>query len=240
MPDAPRWRALQRHTFVYVARDAHAQVADTVGDPAFRKLVAAWLADERPLIVRRQTRAFVPDTTPLAVGLALPPAEGKLRLALHVAPAAIDRLAPPPALSEVCAKLSLRWQRALVELSRRAADQGIAFRVFGSAAWQTVTGLQYLTDHSDIDLLWQPARRESLEAGIAILQACSDALGPPLDGEILFGIDAAVSWREWTQCAGSERVLVKSLRGASLCKREKLLGLLQSDATAMTAPVLAA
>jgi phosphoribosyl-dephospho-CoA transferase len=240
MPDAPHWRTLHRHAFVHVAREARSQVGLSIADPACRKLVFAWLGEGRPLIVRRQASDFAAETTSIAVGLALPPAEGKLRIALHLPPAAIDHVAPPPRLSAVCADMSARWRRVLEALDRRGAEHGIVFRVFGSAAWQAVTGLNYLTDHSDIDLLWRPADRAALEAGTALLQECNDLHGTPLDGEILFGSDAAVSWREWARCTDRERVLVKRLRGGSLCTRNALLGLMQDGATAMTVPALAA
>jgi phosphoribosyl-dephospho-CoA transferase len=226
MPDAQHWRTLRRHALVQVAPDARRSVVANVPDAASRAIVAAWLEASRPLIVRRQAPSFVAGRSALAVGLPLPPDKGKLRIALELAPSTVARVAPPLNLIDVIACVPPYWQRALARLHAAAVEKGVAFRVFGSAVWQVLTGLPYLTERSDLDLLWHPAQREELDVGVALLAAWQRATGVRADGEIVFGDDAAVSWREWRLCAGCQCVLVKDLTSVTLRTRDALLALL--------------
>lgn len=92
------------------------------------------------------------------------------------------------------------------ELQRLSA--GLDLRVFGSLAWQALTGLRCLGPGSDIDILLRPISRQQLQAGVALLSG--PAHGLPLDGEIMFPTGDAVSWKEWaTAGAARARVLVK-------------------------------
>jgi phosphoribosyl-dephospho-CoA transferase len=192
-------------------------------DAASRHIVAAWLAAGRPFIVRRQASGFIAGRSPVAVGLPLPPTHGKLRIALDLAPDTVACIVSPPAIADVIAAAPPRWQSALIRLRTAATKQGVVFRVFGSVAWQALTGLPYLTGRSDIDLLWHVAQREGLDAGVAVLSAWEVATGLRADGEIVFGDDAAVSWREWQRCPRHQRVLVKELTSTTLRTREELL-----------------
>lgn len=220
---------LGRHSLVWLtdegwqaALQARAQSADAaVILPALR----AWCDVRLPLIVRRADRASdaSPSSTLIPLGLPLPPEPStgiKPRIALYAAAAHVLRHLPPPLLHETLPQAPTRWQAALADLCNAAAAQGMTLRVFGSLAWQHLTGKPYVTATSDIDLLWQPADRAALDGGIALLAHHAQSL--PLDGEIVFPQDRAVSWKEWRQVAAHrqasgaqletplKRVLVKS------------------------------
>ena len=108
-----------------------------------------------------------------------------------------------------------------------AASAGLAPRVFGSAMWQHVTGLPYLHERSDLDLLWDippgldPA--PVVAQLVAALQALDAGPGPRLDGEIVLDRARAANWRELVPGAARE-VLVKTDTAVTLMSRGSFLG----------------
>jgi phosphoribosyl-dephospho-CoA transferase len=103
-------------------------------------------------------------------------------------------------------------------LNELAFWHSVQARVFGSLAWQTLTGLDYLSDRSDLDLLLDVHRDTDLDglaAGIAEIEAVAPMR---LDGELMREDGAAVNWREFH--AGAGEVLVKSIDGVGLLDKE--------------------
>ena len=217
---------MARHTLVWLRPEFRAVVAAQVTDGAMHTQVDAWLAADLPLVVARQPDTIAPDT--IAVGLALPPAQGKRRIALSVAAKDIVRYTPPLLLADAIAHAPAEWQPALAELHDAAINIHIKLRVFGSLAWQALSGLPYLTPQSDIDLLWHPNSHTQLQQGIELLARWEQASGLRADGEVLFGGSSAVSWREWAtlKSGDSQRVLVKRVSSAGLVDASELLELL--------------
>ena len=162
------------------------------------------------------------------MGLALPPAQGKRRIALSVHTHDIIRYTPPMLLADAIAHAPAEWQPALAELDAAATNLDIELRVFGSLAWQALSGLQYLTPQSDIDLLWHPLSNAQVQQGIALLAQWERSSGLRADGEVLFGGSSAVSWREWAtlKSGDDQRVLVKRVSTAELVDARELLELL--------------
>ena len=232
-------RDLHRHWLVWVAPDHHAAISSQVGSPGLRVPVRDFLAAGWPLVVRRQTGIdgeHVARGSSIAVGMPLPPSQGKLRLAFSVLPEWIIRTAPPLELAEAIPHLPLAWRAPLQQLIRGAEAIDIGFRVYGSAAWEALTGCRYLTPQSDIDLLWQPSHPTQIAAGIALLQAWEAQTGFTADGEICFGGDEAVAWREWSARQhmhdAGDRVLVKTLRGPRLAPRSELIAFITRNCRA--------
>jgi phosphoribosyl-dephospho-CoA transferase len=168
----------------------------------------------------------------IAVGLALPPAQGKRRIGLVVAMQDIVRHAPPLRLADAIAHAPAAWQPSLAELDAAATRIDIELRVFGSLAWQALSGIEYMTGKSDIDLLWHPQSNEQLQHGIALLQRWEQDHGLRADGEVLFGAGSAVSWREWATLKSGDdtRVLVKRISSAELVAARELLEMLHETA----------
>jgi phosphoribosyl-dephospho-CoA transferase len=164
----------------------------------------------------------------IVVGLALPPAQGKRRIALSVAAYDIARYTPPLRLADAIAHAPAAWQSALTELDAAAHYMDIELRIFGSLAWQALSGMPYLTPQSDIDLLWHPQSHAQLQQGIALLARWELDHGLRADGEVLFGANNAVSWREWAAVKSGEdrRVLVKRLSSAELVAAHELMEML--------------
>ncbi|EGF32713.1 Phosphoribosyl-dephospho-CoA transferase [Oxalobacteraceae bacterium IMCC9480] len=180
--------------------------------------IERWCAADWPLIVRRH-EADCP-TGQVCLGLALPPEPEsgiKHRLPLRIAIDEVTRSRPPLTLAEVRLVLPPAWQAALP-----AATMPLA--VFGSTALQAITGLPYLRETSDLDILLQPTTLAALTDGLALLTQVEALL--PLDGEIVFPSGAAVAWKEWRAASAqgaAMRVLAKHDEGVMLVRVDALL-----------------
>ncbi|HEY3180986.1 MAG TPA: malonate decarboxylase holo-[acyl-carrier-protein] synthase [Casimicrobiaceae bacterium] len=211
---------LARHVRVWPTALAYASMADSARDATARAAIELWFSRRWPLVVRRpdDDEIFFADDC-IAVGLPLPPALGKGRLKFRVASAGIAAHAPPLALDDVVAAMDPAWQRALAPLARDAARARSVLRVFGSAAWQAQTGLAYLHEWSDIDLLIEPADTSELDTAIALFERFARQTAIRLDAEIVFPGGDAVAWREWHRAKGDGRVLAKSLARVALVRK---------------------
>ena len=178
------------------ARDVmDAAVATVADDVADRRLIAAWIDARRPFVVRWQDLDCKARNV-LAVGLPLPPSQGKRRVALEVPLSSIERSSAPLALRDTVDSAPPGWREPLSHLHRLGVAAGVEFRVFGSLAWQALTGLAYVTEHSDLDLCWRPRSASHLDTLSARLGAAHQATGIAVDGESVFNDDHMVSWRK--------------------------------------------
>jgi len=239
---------LKRHDLVWLTR-AGWQAA-LAADPAREAVFSSWQREEWPVVVRRHEPPGVPNSgsgssagsapgneagneannepaREVCLGIALPPdADGvKQRIGLRAALEHIERSTSPLTLKAARPALSAQWRPGYTELQRLAA--GLDLRVFGSLAWQALTGLPYLSESSDIDILFRPVSQQQLGAGLALLAGPGHGL--PLDGEIMFPSGQAVSWKEWNAAGVAKaRVLVKEIGGVHLADPEALLATLRA------------
>lgn len=217
MPERP----LERHDLVWLA-PAAAGTALPAGpccaaDAEATRLLADWVKAGHPLIVARQDGAV--GAGQIRLGLALPPALGKRRLAFLVARHAIVCSMPPPTLSVTAlGTLPAHWQPLLSAMLALPELLAVLPRFYGSAAMQFATGLNCLEDDSDLDLLLTPPDWPGALAVCRALVALDDPRCPPrLDGEIRNKAGDAVAWRELA--TDSRQVLVKSLDQVRLVDR---------------------
>lgn len=148
------------------------------------------------------------------MGLPLPPSAGKRRIDILMATADIVSTAPPLPLGVAIGAAPAAWQPTLAKVMNMAQRHGVEARVFGSLAWRALTGLDYLTARSDLDLLF-PMRRSSDPMPLVAELGEIDSNAPMrLDGEIVRDDGAAVNWRELH--SGTPDVLVKTLREVKL------------------------
>jgi phosphoribosyl-dephospho-CoA transferase len=208
-------RQAGRHDLVFVSRNSWRALLATRDDLAVDPLAARWPEEGWPTIRRR---AMPGETGGIALGLPLPPSSGKRRLSFLLQPHDISAIARPPLLSSAKISAPRAWWPTLDRLNELAFWHSVQARVFGSLAWQTLTGLDYLSDHSDLDLLLDVHRDTDLDglaAGIAEIEAVAPMR---LDGELMREDGAAVNWREFH--AGAGEVLVKSIDGVGLLDKE--------------------
>lgn len=206
---------LRRHSLVTL-NDAGWDEALSGLPPACAPHAAAWRQASRPLVARRADPDR-PGAVPL--GIPLPPdADGrKLRIPVTVAPAGLAGIAPPLALEDCLPAAPAAWQTPLATLARACRDAGAPLCAFGSLAMQRLTGLRYLTETSDVDVLAAPASASQLARVLALLDEAASRV--PLDGEIRFPDSRAVAWKEWRDAGRSApgtRVLVKHDAGVAL------------------------
>ncbi|MCP1673416.1 phosphoribosyl-dephospho-CoA transferase [Natronocella acetinitrilica] len=203
-----------RHHLAWLVPDAQVHVVESAWTP----IVRSWLQQRRPLIVRRRLPGE--PAGELVLGLPLPNRLGRQRLALRAPPDALLRLEPPPPLALAADVLPEQARRIVREIADRIDDCGARALVYGSVAWQWLTGEAYLRSDSDVDVLivpdalWHPGR------GHAVLRDMAAVRKPRLDGELVLGDGAFVAWRELL--GDSRDVLVKTAGGASLRQRAAL------------------
>lgn len=217
---------LARHDLLWLHAGAGDELAArwrAAGNPADAQLLQDWVAQARPLVVSRQPDEVVAPW--LAAGLPLPPAAGKRRLVLRVHEDWVARRTPALDLAAAASAAPPAWQPGLAALAALADNRGVPLRVYGSLAWQSLTGLAYLHAASDLDLLWDAGDAARRDVFCVELAGWSAHSGIALDGEMLLAPDCAVSWREWQRASAAApysiaaQVLVKRLRGARLIDR---------------------
>jgi phosphoribosyl-dephospho-CoA transferase len=207
-----------RHHWVHVRPQSGSAVADSCRQPQHRRAVEAWLAAGYPLVLR--SRAADDPPAHLPAGFALPPAQGKARVALAVASDAVDHIEAPPELARVADALAAPHASLAKRLDGAARQLGFVARAFGSAAWQWRSGQPYMNAGSDIDVVAAPASAAALAAWLACLEATERDTGIRIDGEVLIAGVLAVHWREWA--SGTAEVLVKQDAGPRLLARKQL------------------
>lgn len=202
---------MRRHDLAFVSRTAWRALLATRRDLAENPLVACWVDKGWPLIARR---AMPGEPRGVALGLPLPPFAGKRRLAILVQPEDVTATASPPLLSSASRVAPRAWRPTLDALAALASRHCVAARVFGGLAWQARTGLDYLTDRSDLDILLHVHPGTELPRLTAELAAIEAAAPMRLDGELVRDDGAAVAWREFH--AGAREILVKTTGGVAL------------------------
>lgn len=211
-------RGPRRHDLVVVSRSAwHAMLA-TRSDLATQPLITTWVDQVWPLIVRR---ALPSDAAGLPLGLPLPPAAGRRRIAMVMQPGDIVSTALLPPLLAVLEVAPRAWLPTLYRLAALAGQYSIEIRVSGSLAWQTLTGLEYLTDRSDLDLLLYFHRDTDVMRLTADLANIQSVAPMRLDGELISATGTAINWREFR--SNAQVLLVKSAAGVSLMEPRQFL-----------------
>ena len=208
MPDRPA-----RPTLVWLSAQADWRADVAAQDPR----LAQWFAQGWPAVVARRA-ADDPDPR-LRLGVPLPPAEGKHRLALRVPTCDVVKVELPLSLQAVLAR-PLVGAAADWSLPLQALHAIAPARVFGAFAWQVLTGLDYVHARSDIDLLWQIDDRDMADHLVTRLHAWEGTFARRVDGELCLPDGGAVNWREYASDA--RQVLVKRVDGAMLAQREDL------------------
>jgi phosphoribosyl-dephospho-CoA transferase len=202
---------LRRHDLIFVSPVAWRSLLQTRDDLIGESRIVDWADRGWPLVARR---AMPCETDGVALGLPLPPFAGKRRISLLVRPEDIVSTAPPLELGAAIGAAPEPWQQTLKDVASLASRQGVEARIFGSLAWRILTGLDYLTAGSDLDLLLQLSGKRDLARLTADLAAIEAAAPMRLDGELVRDDGASVNWRELH--TGAREVLVKTIRGVAL------------------------
>jgi phosphoribosyl-dephospho-CoA transferase len=210
---------MKRHDWAYLR--AGARPAFGSADEAALAFAREWLAQDRPLVVARQPESGAG----IALGLALPVEFGTRRLACTVEQADVARSRNPLTVAEAMHVLPGQDADALRRFARAVAGHALAVGVYGSTAWECVSGLRYRHEGSDVDVVCDVASSAGLSACLAAFADGVHDFRSRLDGEIRFAGGRAVAWRELAEaCAGtSSLVLAKSDRDVALLALHRVL-----------------
>jgi phosphoribosyl-dephospho-CoA transferase len=166
-----------------------------------------------PAIVRRHSPC---DQAGIGVGLSFPIREGdrRLRFAASVTPAEIKAVISPYVLADGAFETSVLTLRVLRKIMDLGLMQPGNLGVFGATALQMVTGMRYLHDRSDLDLI---VRRESIDSLSHLnnaLLGLEREMGLKIDAEVVLG---DVGEAKLTELLSQQKtVLVKSLLSVDL------------------------
>jgi phosphoribosyl-dephospho-CoA transferase len=204
---------MQRHDLAYISCNGWDATLAAQPDLVGNEIISRWIDACWPLIVRRGT----PGQTQIALGLPLPPAAGKTRLAFLMDPEHILFLSKPPELCNLFNAAPCRWRPTLECVLEIATRHAVETRVFGSLAWHFITEMSYLSAGSDLDLLFYVRSDTELDHLAADLAEIDIVSPVRIDGELIRPDGAAVNWREVH--SGAPQVLVKTCHGVDIIDR---------------------
>jgi phosphoribosyl-dephospho-CoA transferase len=215
---------MRRHDLVYLHPDAPFETpCAEVGDPFWRS-ARDWIAAGRPLVAARQALA----SERVLLGLCLPLAQQRKRLSIQVGRSAVAEIRRPLAIEHCCPHLPAVDAEVLRRLATRAATCSARTGIFGSLAWEALSGENYRHAESDIDLIVDVETMAQFDAMLSALQQAAGQLSCRLDGEIRFPDGNAVAWREVAanRASPAAAVLVKGPQEVALQPLQSLLATL--------------
>ena len=214
---------LHRHDWVYL----RAGVRPALGgaDRLARAWVDRWLARDGPLVVARQT---APEGR-VALGIALPASHGAARVACSVDAGDVARQRGPITVEEAATTLPAPDASALARFAEALAGHVVQLGVYGSTAWQFLTGETYRHAQSDVDVVCDVASKSGFTACLAAFADAARYFPTMIDGELRFAGGRAVAWRELhNACHGGPAVvLAKGERDVALFSLGRVLAALR-------------
>ena len=210
---------LHRHQIAGLTPDGWWRVLERDWDATARACLAHWAVHRLPLVVTRQPRHDAASSAIIAMGLPAPARWERRRIALGIPRGDVLYFDEFPSADKVAQLLPAaahgEWHRLCAGLNAC----GVVARVYGSYGWRRITGLDHLRSGSDIDIWVAVSHSEQADAVAAVLRdfACTR---PRIDGELVFGGDTAVAWREWLawRAGHTTALLVKTIAGTSISR----------------------
>lgn len=212
---------LKRHQLVWLTDTAWAQIQCQAEDGQAFEIFGQWGAQKLPVVVTRQRSDVASDQ--VCLGLPAPLQWSRRKLTLSAPLSALVAKSSCPTLAQIAQ--AQPWCEAAVELNTALAHCGVQANVYGSYAWQYLTGLAYIRHSSDIDLCLDVVQFDQVAPVLHVL--AQSQLPQRLDGEIIFAQTHAVAWRELQQLFSAQvtEVLLKNTDSVRLVNREHLQSL---------------
>jgi phosphoribosyl-dephospho-CoA transferase len=186
-------QGFRRHDLVWL--DPDTDMALLALDAAHAEHVRGWIQNNWPLVVARQADEAARLAGQLQLGITLPSAPSRTRIALRAPQAGIISYSRPLPLQEAIAYAPSAWREQLSAVAAICAGHAVVARVYGSLSTQEFTRQNYLDAASDVDVLFECSKDTQLQTLFAELHALGDTT-PQLDGEVLAPNGWAVAWRE--------------------------------------------
>jgi len=203
-------RPLQRHDLVWL--DPAGDLDSYAVNPAYASLVREWITRKNPLVVARQQRLETPEEPSILLGFTMAPPLTRQRVSLQAPLRMVTRHTGPMELPETL-PYAPEWRETLLQLIEISEGIGVKVCVYGALSWQSATACTYLTDSSDIDLLFYCNEIDTARRLCRALAVFRDT-GPRLDGEIISNSGWGTAWREFDKASHSDAaaiLLAKSL-----------------------------
>jgi len=184
-----------------------------------------WIDQGRPLVAARQSG----DAAGVLLGLSLPLKYDRKRLTIHVEPSAIAEVRPPLGIAQCLTGQPASVAGVLLTLDEQIGLSGASLGVFGSLAWEALSGEAYRHVDSDFDVICDVADAAQQETALAALAQARLRLVCRLDGELRFPDGNAVAWLELSEArrTSGKKMLVKGEKTVELMPVEKLLASLK-------------
>jgi len=186
-------QGFRRHDLVWLDPDTDMSLLTLQG--AHIEDVRNWIRNNWPLVVARQGDEAARLAGQLQLGITLPAAPSRTRIALRAPQAGIISYSRPLPLKDAIAYAPSVWHAHLTAVSAICTAHEVVARVYGSLSTQAFTRQNYLDAASDVDVLFECGKDTQLQTLFAELQALADTT-PQLDGEVLAPNGWAVAWRE--------------------------------------------
>jgi phosphoribosyl-dephospho-CoA transferase len=180
-------------------------------------LIYDWIRKERPFVVRRREDSNQ-DHIPL--GFQRLNSHHKQKISLSVTQDKITKKSQPLQLSEILNILPSSVLDGIEKLLLWAHRIDLQPQIYGSFSWQALTGEPYVTENSDLDLLWHIKRPDHIPALLDYLSLAQRKIPLRIDGEIIFPSHQAVAWRELQM--STQNVLVKTTNRVELISRDRI------------------
>lgn len=205
---------MRRHDLVWLCPEASFTTPCAEPGSAAWSALADWLVAGRPLVAARQAA----PAGQILLGLGLPLAQGRQRLSVLVEAAQIAEVRSPLGVRPCLSGLPGRQGAALLRLAWAIEACGARLGVYGSLAWETVSGEAYRHADSDIDLICDVADLAQYRMALAALRQATGDFPGRLDGELRLPDGRAVAWQELLAVgeAPGKTVLVKGEQDVAL------------------------
>jgi phosphoribosyl-dephospho-CoA transferase len=205
--------AMRRHDLAHVREGVAVRFLCGTLDGSLSARVGEWITAGRPLVVARQPTYG----TDALLGLTLPAAEARRRVGCLIKRGDLLQVRRPLTIADCLHCLPDKVAAPLATLASSLAAVGARVGVYGSLAWEALSGDRYRHPNSDVDLICDVASVAETDACLRLLAAAT-GMPCPVDGEVRFPDGCAVAWRELAAAWGktNARVLVKGEANAGL------------------------
>lgn len=160
-----------------------------------------------PAIYKAQTGTCPNGMIEVGISLPFRPKGNRLRFLAQILPQEVQRVISPQQAAASGPSLPWEFGRLAGELLDWAASKRAELGLFGSAALQAVTGLEYLHPDSDLDVIIRTADPDTLKRFYDLLCRAQQDYGRNVDAEVQLAHNRSVKLKELM--AGSHSLLVK-------------------------------
>lgn len=216
-------RMVQRHDLVWLDPFVDPEIFTDASDHG--RFSLNWVGQCRPFVVARQPKPSITGESRITLGLTLPPPLTRHRITMYAPWKAVVRHTGPLGLAEALPHAPV-WRDAIQRILLFCEEAGATPCVYGSLSWQAVTGHTYLTENSDLDVLFVCNEDTNIQRLLGALSGFKDT-SPRLDGEILVPTGWAAAWREFEAAflsGGAIKLLAKSRNEVRLVTVDEFLG----------------